>query len=125
MKRVFVLMAAICLLSVSVVNAQTDDIKAKVKGKWEITIPDAPGGYDKYVAEFKEKDGVVVMDFSGGDLSIKEQKFTIKDGKLNANLYVGEYVQIVIWDDKGTIKGTADTSMGKLPFNMKKVEEKK
>jgi len=124
MKRMYVLLAAVCLLCVSVANAQ-DDIKCKVKGKWEVTVPDAPGGFDKYEAEFKEKDGSVVMDFSGNDLSIKEQKFTVRDGKLVANIYVGENVQIVIWEEKGVIKGTADTSMGKLPINLKKVEEKK
>jgi len=113
-------LAVICLLCVSVANVNADDIKSKIKGKWEITVPDAPGGYDKYEAEFKEKDGAVVMDFKGGDLSIKEQKFNVKDGKLTANLYVGEYVQLVIWDEKGVIKGTADTSMGKLPLTFKK-----
>ena len=120
MKRMYVMLAVLCLFGVSVVNAQTDDIRSKVKGKWEITVPDAPGGFDKYDAEFKEKDGVTVMDFSGGDLSIKDQKFTVKEGKLTANIYAGEYVQIVIWEEKGVLKGTADTSMGKLPLNFKK-----
>ena len=116
----YVMLAAVCLLCVSVASVNADDIQTKVKGKWEITVPDAPGGFDKYDAEFKEKDGAVIMDFTGADLSIKEQKLTVKDGKLTANIYVGEYVQIVIWDEKGVLKGTADTSMGKLPFTMKK-----
>ena len=120
MKRMFVTLAVLCLFGVSVVNAQTDDIKSKIKGKWEITVADAPGGYDKYDAEFKEKDGVIVMDFKGGDLSIKEQKFTVKEGKLTANIYAGESVQVVVWEEKGVIKGTADTSMGKLPLSFKK-----
>ena len=120
MKRMYVMLAALCLMCVSVANVNADDIKSKVKGKWEITVPDAPDGFDKYNAEFKEKDGAIVMDFTGGDLSIKEQKLTVKDGKLTANIYVGEYVQLVIWEEKGVVKGTADTSMGKLPFTMKK-----
>ena len=116
----YVVLAALCLLCVSVANVQANDIKSKIKGKWDITVPDAPGGYDRYEAEFKEKDGDIVMDFKGGDLSIKEQKFTVRDGRLVANLYVGEYVQLVIFEEKGVLKGTADTSMGKLPFNLKK-----
>jgi len=120
MKRMYVVLAALCLLCVSVANVQANDIKSKIKGKWDITVPDAPGGYDRYEAEFKEKDGDIVMDFKGGDLSIKEQKFTVRDGRLVANLYVGEYVQLVIFEEKGVLKGTADTSMGKLPFNLKK-----
>ena len=120
MKRIYVVLISLCL-SVSAVNVKAaDDIKAKVKGKWEITIPDAPGGFDKYDAEILEKDGNIIMNFKGGDIEIKEQKFTEKDGKLTTNLYVGEYVQIVIWEEKGVLKGTADTSMGKLPFNFKK-----
>ena len=119
-RKMYVMLAAICLMSVSVVNVQADDIKTKVKGKWEITIPDAPVEYSKFDVEFVEKDGNIVMNFKGSDVEIKEQKFTEKDGKLNTNLYVGEYVQIVIFEEKGVLKGTADTSMGKLPFNLKK-----
>jgi major membrane immunogen (membrane-anchored lipoprotein) len=105
----------------SAVGAEAaNDIRSKVKGKWEITIPDAPSGYQNYDLDVKEKDGTVVIDVKGGDINIKEQKFTEKDGKLSANLYVGEYVKVTIWEEKGVIKGAADTSMGKLPCNFKK-----
>jgi len=56
---------------------------------------------------------------------VKEKEFTEKDGKLSANIYVGEYVKIVIWEENNILKGSADTSMGILPFTLKKVEEKK
>ncbi|MDR2765020.1 MAG: hypothetical protein LBB90_08315 [Tannerella sp.] len=125
MKVMYVMLAGLCLLCMSAVQVNTaDDLKSKVKGKWEITIPDAPSGYQNYVLDIKEKDKVIVIDVKGGDINIKEQKFTEKDGKLSANLYVGEYVKVVIWDDKGVIKGAAETSMGKLPCNFKKLEKK-
>jgi len=126
MKRLYVLLAGLCLMCFSVVNVNAaDDIKEKAKGKWEIVVPDAPDEFNRFDAEIKEKDGVVVMDFKGGDIEVKEQKLTLKDGKLTTNLYVGEYVQIVIFEEKGVLKGTADTSMGKLPFSLKKKVEKK
>jgi hypothetical protein len=119
------MLAGVCLLCLSAVKANAaDDLKSKVKGKWEITIPDAPSGYQNYTLDIREKDKTIVVDVKGGDINIKEQKFTEKDGKLSANLYVGEYVKVVIWDDKGVIKGSADTSMGKLSCNFKRPEKK-
>ncbi|MDR1675689.1 MAG: hypothetical protein LBR86_04405 [Tannerella sp.] len=121
----YVMLAGVCLLCLSAVKANAaDDLKSKVKGKWEITIPDAPSGYQNYTLDIREKDKTIVVDVKGGDINIKEQKFTEKDGKLSANLYVGEYVKVVIWDDKGVIKGSADTSMGKLSCNFKRPEKK-
>ena len=120
MNRVCVVLAGLFLLSVSMANVQANDIRTLVKGKWEITIPDAPSGYDKYEVEFKEKDGVIVLDSKSSDFTIREQKFTLRDGRLVTNLYVGETIQIVVWEEKGVVKGSADTSMGKLPVVFKK-----
>ena len=148
MKKLFVFLAGLCLLCMSAVNVNAavgnkttytgiyvtcsdthallqQDIKAKLVGKWVINVPDAPDEFQYFNAEFKLKEGSIVMDFKGGDMEIKEQKFTEKDGKLSANIYVGEYVKIVIWEEEGVMKGTADTSMGTLPISLKKVEEKK
>jgi hypothetical protein len=126
MKTVYAMLAGLCLLCMSAVDVNAaNDIKSKVKGKWEITIPDAPSGYQNYVLDIKEKEQTVFIDVKGGDINIKEQKFTEKDGKLSANLYVGEYVKVIIWEEKGEIKGSADTSMGKLPCNFKKLKEKR
>ena len=126
MRKMYVILAGMCLLCVSVANVKAaDDIKTKLKGKWEITVPQAPDEYQKFNAEFKEKDGVIFMDFAGGDIEVKDQKFTEKDGKLSTNIYVGEYVKIVVFEEKNVLKGTADTSMGTLPFTLKKIEEKK
>ena len=121
-----VVLAGMFLLCASAVKVNAaDDIKSKVKGKWEVTIPDAPEGFNKYVCEMTEKDGVILMSFEGSGFEIKDQKFTEKDGKLTSTLYVGEYVKVILWEEKGVIKGTADASIGLLPFTFKKAEEKK
>jgi len=126
MKKMYVIMAGLCLLCVSAMDVKAaDGIKAKVIGKWEITVPDAPDEYQVFNAVIKEKNGDVFMDFTGGDIEIKDQKLTEKEGKLSTNIYVGEYVKIVILEEKGVLKGTADTSMGTLPFTLKKAVEKK
>ena len=122
----YVILAGVCLMCMMAVNVKAaDDIKEKLKGKWEITVPQAPDEYQKFNAEFKIKDGVMLMDFKGGDLEINDQKLTEKDGKLTANIYVGEYVKIIVFEEKNVLKGTADTSMGTLPFTLKKVADKK
>ena len=143
----FVFLTGLCLLCMSAVNVNAangskttysgvyvtcsdthvlqQDIKAKLVGKWVITVPDAPDQFQVFNAEFKLKDGAIVMNFEGGDMEVKEKEFTEKDGKLSANMYVGEYVKIVIWEENNILKGSADTSMGILPFTLKKVEAKK
>lgn len=118
--------AGLCLLCMPVQKANAaGDLKSKVKGQWEITISDAPAGYQNYKLDIKEKNRDIVIDVKGGDINIKEQKFTEKDGKLSANLYVGEYVRVVIWEENGVVKGMADTSIGKLPCTFKKSDGKK
>ena len=121
MKTMYVMLAGLFLLCISTgkVNA-SDDLKSKVKGKWEVTVPDAPSEFQKFTLEFKEKDNEIFVDFKGGDFDMKNQKFTMKDGKLTATINVGEYVKLLVWDDKGVIKGSADTSMGTLPIIFKK-----
>jgi hypothetical protein len=126
MKKMYLMIAGLCLLCMSAVNANAgDDLKSKVKGKWEVTIPNAPEGHQDYVLDIKEKDDAIVIDVTGGDINVKGQKFVEKDGKLSANMYVGEYVKVLIWEEKGVIKGSADTSMGKLLCDFKKLEKKK
>ena len=120
MKTMYVVLAGLFLLCVSSQVNADDGIKSKVKGKWEVTVSDAPEGYQKYTVDIKEKDGTILMDFSGAGFDVKDQKFTEKDGKLTTTLYVGEYVKVLIWDDKGVIKGSADSSIGILPFTLKK-----
>ena len=120
MKGMHVVLAAFCLLFVSVANVDAQSIKERVKGKWDLNVPSAPAGYDKYEAEFKEKDGGIVMDIRGGDFVLRDQKFIERDGRLVGTLNVGEPLQLIIFVEDGVLKGTADSSMGKMPFTMKK-----
>jgi len=122
MKKFILMMAGFFLLCMSAIPMQVaQGIKSKVVGKWEISVPDAPVEFQKFTATVKVKDGEVFIDFKNDDVDLKDRKFTEKDGKLTATLYVGESVQIVIWEEKDEIKGTAETSMGKLAIKFKKI----
>ncbi|MDR3260532.1 MAG: hypothetical protein LBT78_01715 [Tannerella sp.] len=122
MKTFYVILAGIILSCLSATSLKAGDIQSKVKGKWEVSVPDAPSEYRLFSLEIKEKEQSLVIDLKGGDVDLKNQKVTVKDGKVTANVYVGEYVQLTVWEEKGVIKGSADTSMGKLSCNFKKVK---
>ncbi|MDR2775857.1 MAG: hypothetical protein LBC19_14190, partial [Tannerella sp.] len=124
MKTIDVMLAGLCLLlCMSAVDVKAaNEIKNKVKGRWEVTVPDAPLEYRRFILDIKEKNDTVVIDVKGGDVDIKEHKFAEKNGELSANLYVGEYVTVTIREEKGAIKGSALTSMGRLPCHFKKLE---
>lgn len=125
MKAIHVALAGLILLCMSAGKATgADDLKNKVKGKWDVVIPDAPPGYQNYTLNIKEKDKKIVIDVKGGEIDIKEQAFAEKDGKLSANLYVSEYVKVTIWEEEGVVKGSANTSMGPLTLNFKKAGKK-
>ena len=128
MKVIYVMLAGLCLLCLPALSAEKaagdGDLRSKVKGKWEVVIPDAPYGYQNYTLDIKEKEKTIYIDVKGGDVNLKDQKFTEKDGKLSANLYVGEYVKVTLWEEKGKVKGTAYTTMGELSCNLKKIEKK-
>ena len=126
MKRMYVTFAGLFLLCMSAVNVKAaDDIKTKVKGKWEVTVPDAPSRFQKFTFTFKEKDGTVLLDLKNGEFDLKDQKCVEKDGKLTVSLYIDDWVNILIWEEKDEIKGSADTSIGVIPMKLKKVENEK
>ncbi|MDR0713623.1 MAG: hypothetical protein LBF89_05115 [Bacteroidales bacterium] len=126
MIKICTILAAVILWSAPAGTKAGENWKEKVKGKWEISIPDAPEEYQKFTCEIKEnKEKTIVADIKGGDINIKEQKFTEKDKKLAASFYAGEYVSVTIWEEKGVVKGTVDTSMGKLNCHFKKAAAKK
>ncbi|MDR1667246.1 MAG: hypothetical protein LBS03_06100 [Bacteroidales bacterium] len=126
MIKICTLLAAVVLWSTPAGTNAGDDWKNKVKGKWEIAIPDAPEGYRQFICEIKEnKEKIIVADIKGEEINIKEQKFTEKNRTLTASFYAGEYVDVTIWEEKGVVKGTVDTSMGKLNCRFKKAAEKK
>ena len=118
----YALLVGLCLLCVQV-NA-ANDLKNKVTGKWEVSIPDVPVIDFGYMIDIREKDHSMVFDMQGDDLDIREMRFTEKNGKLSATIYIGEYVRLTIWEEKGVIKGSADTSMlGMMRLVLRKVEK--
>ncbi|MDR1601126.1 MAG: hypothetical protein LBS42_01695 [Tannerella sp.] len=126
MKRMYVIFAGLCLLCMTAVTAgAADGDVRKLKGKWTVTVPDAPYGYQDYTVDIKEKDREYLIDVKGGDVDVKDKKLTEKDGKLSVELYAGEYVTVTIWEEDGATKGTADTTQGKLTCNFKKVTQTK
>ena len=96
----------------------------KLKGRWMVTVSDAPQGYQDYMVEIKENNKVYLLDVRGGEVDIKDKKLTEKDGKLTVELYVGESVTLTIWEENDTAKGTVDTPQGQLSCNFKKATTK-
>jgi hypothetical protein len=116
-------------LSASFVNTNAaDSLKTKVIGKWEVNIVGVPIADQGFVLEIREKDNAIVFDVLGGgigELDYKEMRFTEKNNKLSANLYIGEFITLVIWEEGGVIKGALLTSMiGDVPLAFKKIEKK-
>ncbi|MDR2120997.1 MAG: hypothetical protein LBP64_09040 [Tannerella sp.] len=127
MKLMYVIFAGLCLWCTTVTTAGTTDGDVrKLIGRWAVTVPDAPYGYQDYTIDIKEKDKEYLIDVKGEEVDVKDKKLTKKDGKLSIELYVGEYVTVTVWEEDGTVKGTADTTQGKLACNFKKaIPEKK
>jgi hypothetical protein len=98
-------------------DRKVDDLKTKVRGEWIVTVPDAPYGYQDFTIHVKEKDNALVADIKGNGVDLKDQKLTEKDGKLTTQIFVEEYITVVIRMDNGLIKATAETSMGNLNCN--------
>lgn len=117
----YAVLAGLFLLCLSVADVKADDIKAKLKGKWEVTASGAPDGYRNYTIDVKEKDADCFADIKGGSLDLKDQKLTEKDGKVTFTVFVEEYVKVTVWEEKGAVLGTAESSsIGKLPLTFKK-----
>ncbi len=116
----FLCMVLILLGAVSFV-ANAGSIKDKIQGKWEVSVPDAPNGYQNFRLDVKVKDGIYKMDIKG-DADLSNQTLSLKDEKLTANVYVSENVKVTIWEEKGIINGLAETSTGKLPLNFKAIK---
>ena len=87
--------------------------KEKLEGKWNVKVVDAPYGYQDFIVEIKEDKGDYKADilFVDSKNKISNQKITLKDGKLNGNVFVdNEEVNITIWEEKGIVQGTAKSS---------------
>ncbi len=100
-------------------NATTD---FKPRGRWKVTVPEAFPGFQQYDLVIREIDQAIVFDIQGVEIDVKEMKFIEKDGKRQANVYInGELTKIVIWEEKGDIRGMSETSSGDWFWIFKKV----
>jgi hypothetical protein len=99
-----------------------DDISNKVIGKWEVTlIYSSFGTGQSFFLDIREVDKKIVFDIQNGDLDIKEMRLIEKNGKLSANIYNGEFMKLIIWEENGAIKGTFQIPMiGDLSLLFKK-----
>ncbi len=104
-------------------TAYASDLTKSVQGAWTAKVADAPYGYQDYQVTIKQVDGKCVADISGSQLNVKNQELKEVDGKLTTTVYAGENVKVVIWNEKKEVKGTADTSMGKLPITFTRTKK--
>ena len=125
MKAISIVLISLCLFSVSCVSVNdTNDLRKKVKGKWEVSLSAIPGTDLSFILDIREKDKSLVFDIiqGFGELDIQEMRFIEKNNKLSANLYLGEFFKLIILEEEGEIKGSLSASMfGDLPLTLKKI----
>ncbi|RNC66718.1 hypothetical protein [Proteiniphilum sp. X52] len=124
MKKIGVLLSAVLLLSLHT-TLYSSDLTKSVQGTWTAKVADAPYGYQDYQVTIKQVEDKCVADITGSQLNVKNQELKEADGKLTTTVYAGENVKVVIWKEKNKVKGTADTSMGKLPIEFTRKKESK
>ena len=123
MKRIYVFWMALCMLCMSSVKVNaSNDLRSKVIGKWEVTVIHASGASrNSFFLDIRESDNKLVFDIPTMD--IIEMRFVEKGGKLSANLYIGDFLKFVMWEENGVIKGSFEMSMPYgLSLDFKKLE---
>jgi hypothetical protein len=123
MKAIYLLLTGFCLMFMSSYNADAAEAPnaKKLVGKWEVSIPDAPYGYRSFTVDIKTQNGEYLADIKNSYVDLKNQKFTEKNGKLSAVIYIeGENVTVTVWEEKNIVKGTASTTQGALDCSFKK-----
>ena len=101
-----------------------NDLRTKVIGKWEVGVMPVPGMNLSFTLDIREKDHGLVFDILQGfdEMDIQEMRFIEKDNQLSANLYIGEFFKLVIWQEGNEIKASLSASMfGDLPLSLKKI----
>ncbi len=102
-------------------NLAPADILQKATGIWTVQVTDAPEGFQHYTVHIKKSGNQLKADIKGGDADVKDQIFTVKDNVLSASVYIGEYVDLRIWEEKNGLTGSAQTSQGTFKLVFKKV----
>ncbi|MBX3239309.1 MAG: hypothetical protein KIT80_18650 [Chitinophagaceae bacterium] len=117
--------AILTVLLIGATSMTFSDVSTRAIGKWEVLAKDAPEGYQRYMVDIKKSGSTLRADIKGGEADLKDQVLTLKNNVLTASIYVGEYVELSIWEDKNSITGSAQTSSGKLSLVFKKVVKAK
>lgn len=129
MRVTSILLVGLCLLGASCVGVnKSGSLRAKVTGQWEVSIAGIPMPNQSFIIDIREVDNAIVFDIlqdqSIGELDIKEMRLTEKDNRLSANLYIGEFVKLIIWEEEGVVKGEIQIPMiGDLPLILKRLKE--
>jgi len=127
MKKLYLFVGLIVVYTFLAVAMNNKISKEKLEGKWNVKVTDAPYGYQDYIVEIKEDKGEYTADvlFVDSKNKISNQKFTLKDGKLNGNVFVdNEEVNVTIWEEKGVVRGTAkSSSIGSLQVTFTRAKD--
>jgi len=129
MKIIYIILASLFLSGISSEKlCAANDIRSRIIGKWEVGLPYLPGPPNQsFILDVREKDNRIIFDVLNGgldvgDIDVQEMRFTYKNGKLSANLYVGELAILLIWEEKGVMRGSIETSLiGVLPLILTKL----
>ncbi|MBX3252654.1 MAG: hypothetical protein KF862_00830 [Chitinophagaceae bacterium] len=125
MKIMITALSALLLCTTISMTVPVFDITTSIIGKWEVQVKDAPEGYQDYIVDVKKQKGEYTADITGSGTNLKNQALTLQGNAFTANIYVEEPVQLTLWEEKGIVKGSAQTSSGKLALHMKKISSKK
>jgi len=126
MKRTIFFSAIILLLGFGIQSFTSVPAAVDPVGTWTYKAPTAPDGYDAgdiVIAKDKE---VYTAALKFGDYVVKGTSVKFEKDILSFQVYLdGEYISVkAAFTDKG-IKGTANYSMGEIPFTaVKKVVKK-
>ena len=125
MKFISIVLISLCLSGALFAQSNNANVlRTKAKGKWEVSLSAIPGTDLRFILDIREKDKALVFDIHQGfeEIDIQEMRFIEKDNKLSANLYLGEFFKLIIWEEKGEMKGSLSASMfGDLPLTLKKL----
>jgi len=127
MKKLYLFLGLIFVYTFLAVAVSHKMSKEKLEGRWNVKVTGAPQGYQDYIMEIKEDKGEYKADllFVESKHKISNQTLALKDGKLTGKVFVdGENVDLIIWEEKGVVQGTAkSSSVGTLQVTFTRTKE--
>lgn len=125
-KKLYGLVVLFIATSFLTLSAQNKNDNKAIIGEWKYEVEQAPYSYDKgsLIVEQLKDSLIGKVKFNSGN-EVKLKKLAVRNDTIWADAYVDyEHIKIVakIMDDK--MKGTVNTSMGKIDLEANKVAEK-